>query len=104
MIGKLNSEIVLLTLSTTADGGGGALRQWSAGATVWADIEELSSTSNIAGDRSVRLRRIAARLRRRTGLALGGRVRFDDVDFDITSIEDADEDARVTLVCEEALS
>ncbi|MEO0400303.1 MAG: phage head closure protein [Pseudomonadota bacterium] len=104
MIGKLNAEVTLLTLSSVADGGGGALANWTAGAVVWADIEELSSATDIAGDRSVRLRRIAATIRQRAGLILGGRVRFDGVDFDVTSIEDADDDTRVTLVCEETLA
>ncbi|MEM6415005.1 MAG: head-tail adaptor protein [Pseudomonadota bacterium] len=103
MIGRLNSEITLLSESALADGGGGNQIAWTAGATIWADIEELSSSSNIAGDRNVRLRRIAARIRQRSGLTLGGRIRLVDTDFDITSIED-DDDGRIALICEEALS
>ena len=101
MIGALRNEITLLTVSRIADGAGGGAQVWSDSMSVFASVEQLTATSDIIGDRSVKRPRVAARIRRRSDLSLGGRFRFQGVDFTITSIEDADVQRRyVTLIGE----
>jgi head-tail adaptor len=106
MIGNLRNEITLLSPSRIADSGGGAGLVWSPdGAAIWADVRLLSSTTDVAGDRARRLKRLSARVRPRDGLAPGARLRYDGVDFEIVSIEDADaRGRRILLICEEIAS
>ena len=105
MIGALRHQVELLQGTRTQDGGGGAALVWTVSATLWADVERLSSTPDFAGDRNVRLARREAVVRRRSDLAIGGRLRFQGVDYQITSIEDADtRGTKIALICEEVLT
>lgn len=105
MIGALRHRIKFLAPLRTPDNGGGASLAWVPGALVWASVERLTSTRDFAGDRSNRLKRIAATIRRRADIVLGQRLRFDAVDYEIVSVEDADDRGRrLTLVCEEVSS
>ena len=104
MIGALRNRIEILTPSRIADGAGGAAVDWLAGPSLWAAVERLASTRDFSGDRTRRLRRLAATVRYRNDIALGDRLRFDGAVYDITSIEDGPDDRRLTLVCEEAAS
>lgn len=105
MIGTLRHKIELLTPSRDADEGGGAAISWLPGPELWARVERLTSTRDIAGDRNARLKRIAVTIRFRTDIALGQRLTFDNSDYDVVSIEsDDDRDRRLTLVCEEVVS
>ncbi|MGF1545154.1 MAG: head-tail adaptor protein [Parvularculaceae bacterium] len=102
MIGALRNEIAVLAPSATDDAAGGRALDWAPSATLWARVTRLSSVRGVDGARAVRLARIAATVRQGANVALGGRVRFAGVDYEIVSIEDADDRRRVTLVCEEA--
>ncbi|MBI1391779.1 MAG: hypothetical protein GC152_03455 [Alphaproteobacteria bacterium] len=103
MIGNLRNRIELLAASRTVDAGGGAAVGYGVAASMWARVERLPSTTGLAGDRNVRLRRAAASIRRRADLAPGDRFRFDGVDYEIMSIEDDAADRhRVLLIGEEA--
>jgi len=105
MIGALRHQVDLLTSSRIADGGGGAAIVTTISETVWANVERLTSTRNFAGDKRQRLRRIAVTIRFVTNLDLGNRIRFQDADYEIVSIEDGEaKERRLTLVCEEVLS
>lgn len=102
MIGLLRKRIDILEASRTPDEAGGASLSWTPIETVWAGLERLSSTRDFAGDRAAHLRRIAATIRFRDGIALGARVRFEAVDYEIVSIESVgDKDRKLVLVCEE---
>ena len=104
MIGTLRHKVTLLTRQRVADEGGGGAVSWLAGPDLWAEVERLTATRDFSGDRSNRLRRIAAAIRPRRDIELGMSLRFDGADYDIASIEDDGEGKRLTLVCEEALS
>ncbi|MEM8935288.1 MAG: phage head closure protein, partial [Pseudomonadota bacterium] len=98
------NKLELLTPVRLDDDAGGASISWLPGAEVWAQIQQLTSTRDYFGDRTHRLRRIAATIRHRTDIVLGWRVRFEDADYEVVSIEnDRDDRARLTLVCEEAV-
>jgi head-tail adaptor len=102
--GSLRHKVELLAAARTADEAGGASIAWSADAEIWARVERLTSTRDFSGDRDNRLKRIAVTVRWRAGLSLGARVRFEDADYEIVSIESDDgRERRVTLVCEEVL-
>jgi len=62
------------------------------------------STQDFAGDRSNRLKRIAATIRYRTDVILGQQLRFDNDNYEVVSVEDDEIGRRLTLVCEEAPS
>ncbi len=105
MIGALRTQIDILEETRVADAGGGASVSWNVGASVWARVEALSAVRGGVGDRTPPLRRVAAVIRPREGVTLGGRFRFDGADFDIVSIESDDaRPPRVTLIGEEAAS
>jgi len=101
VIGALRHESTLLSPQATPDAGGGRARIYLPDATVWAEVERLPAAADIAGDRTRRLARIAAVVRRRTGLALGMRVRFQNADYEVLSIESDEARGRLTLICEE---
>lgn len=103
MIGALRHKVEMLTPSRIDDNGGGAAIVWLPGPELWAQVERLTSTQDFAGDRSNRLKRIAATMRYRTDVMLGQRLRFDNTDYEVVSIEDEEPGRRLTLICEEAL-
>lgn len=103
MIGALRNKVEMLTPTRVDDDAGGAAIVWLPGPELWARIERLTSTQDFTGDRSNRLKRIAATMRYRTDVVLGQRLRFDNVDYEVVSIEDEDPGRRLTLVCEEVL-
>lgn len=105
MIAGLRFQIVLLARTATADEAGGASVAYAPAATVFAAVEQLSTIAARTGDRTRRLRRISAMVRSRSDFALGGRLRHQDADYEIVSIEpDDDRGRRVFLICEEVLS
>ncbi|MEM9494846.1 MAG: head-tail adaptor protein [Pseudomonadota bacterium] len=104
MIGLHRHKIELLAPVRTPDAGGGASLVWAPETALWARIDRLSSTRDFAGDRTNRLRRIAATIRQRTDIALGARIGFDGAVYEVTSIEDDAPGRRITLICEEAPS
>ncbi|MEL6362392.1 MAG: phage head closure protein [Pseudomonadota bacterium] len=107
MIGRLRHQITFLARIRTADPGGGFAVTWEATATVWANVERLASASSASGagsPRERRLKRIGATIRARSGLSLGSRIRYRGTDYEITSVEDADERGlKLLLVGEEAI-
>lgn len=104
MIGALRHKVELQTPQRVFDDGGGSTVTWTAGSSFWARIERLTSSRDFSGDRSNRLRRIAAVVRYRNDISLGDRLLFDDAAYEIVSIEDDGEGKRRTLICEEAIS
>ncbi|MEM8772640.1 MAG: head-tail adaptor protein [Pseudomonadota bacterium] len=103
MIGSLRDRIELLTALRTEDDGGGASIAWLPGPEVWAEIAQLTAVRDVAGDRSRRLKRIAATIRHRSDISLGQQLRFANDNYEIVSIETDDGRARrLTLICEEA--
>lgn len=104
MIGGLRHRIELMTLSRVDDDAGGAATLWLPGPELWAQVERLTSTRDVAGDRTNRLKRIAATIRYRTDIVLGQRIRFENDAYEVVSVESGDErDRRLTLVCEEVV-
>lgn len=101
MIGALRHKIELLTPARVNDAGGGASIVWLPGPEIWARIERLTSTQDFAGDRTNRLKRIAATIRHRTDIVLGQQIRLDVDQFEVVSIEDDGTARRMTLICEE---
>lgn len=105
MIGALRHKIELLTLSRRDDDGGGAAIAWFPGPDLWARVERLTSTRDITGDRTRRLKRIATTIRYRTDIVLGQRIRFETDVYEVASLEsDDDRDRLLTLICEEVAS
>ena len=102
MIGALRHKIDLLAATSTPDGGGGFSTDWTPVDAMWAEVERLTSTRNLLGDRTQRLRRLAVSIRYRSDVALGARIRHDGADYDVVSIEDDGDRRRLTLICEEA--
>lgn len=104
MIVGFRYQIELLQRSETRDEAGGASALWTPAATVWAGVEHLSAVGAIIGDRGRRIRRVKALVRSRPDFAIGARIRFEAVDYDIVSIESDDERGRrVFLIGEEAV-
>lgn len=104
MISLLRKRIEILAPARDADEAGGAGVAWTSVETMWAGLERLSAVRDVAGDRARHLRRIAATIRHRA-VTLGHRVRHDNVEYDIVSIETSgDRDKTLTLFCEEARS
>lgn len=102
MISVLRKRIEILAPARIGDEAGGASAAWTSVETMWAGLERLSAVRDIAGDRTRHLKRIAATIRYRN-ITLGQRVRHDNVDYDIVSIETSgDRDKTLTLFCEEA--
>ena len=105
MIGALKHQVDRLQGASMSDGGGGVAVTYSITETVWASVERLTSVRNFAGDKRQRLRRIAVTIRYLAEVDLGDRIRFQDADYEIVSIEDGDtKDRRLTLICEETVS
>ncbi|MGE0409795.1 MAG: head-tail adaptor protein [Amphiplicatus sp.] len=105
MIGQLRKRIEILAPARAPDEAGGASLLWTSVETVWAGLERLASARDFSGDRAGHLRRLAATIRFRDGIGLGARLRFDNVDYEIVSIESlGDKERFLVLTCEEALS
>lgn len=105
MIGALKHQVDRLEATFLSDGGGGVAASFGIAETVWANVERLTSTRNFAGDKRQRLRRLAVTIRFVTDIDLGDRIRFQEADYEIASIENGDtKDRRLTLICEEVLS
>ncbi len=104
MIGSLRQKIELLTSIRTPDNGGGAIIAWVTDAVHWASVERLTSTRDFVGDRSNRLKRLAATIRHDDSITLGQRIRFENEDYEVVSIESGDDRGRrLVLICEEAV-
>lgn len=104
MIGVLRYRIALLEKTEAPDGAGGVVAAYFPVRTIWAGVELLSAVAAPIGERARRLRRLKALIRARDDIALGGRVRFHDGDYEIASIEfDDDAGRRLVLTCEEVL-
>jgi len=105
VIGVLRNRIELLTFTRFDDDAGGGAVVWLPGPEIWAQVTRLTATRDVAGDRTRRLKRIAAIIRQRSDIALGQQVKFDGDNFEVVSIESDDSRARrITLICEEAPS
>ncbi len=104
MIGALRYQIDILEREEAPDGAGGAAVSWSVAKQVWAAVQLLTATPALIGERTRRLRRIKALVRTTPDYDIGGRIRIDGDDFEITSVESDDERGRrVYLICEEAV-
>jgi head-tail adaptor len=104
VIGSLRNTVILLNRVETPDEAGGASVAWEASATIFAGVELLPAIAGPADDRARRLQRLKVLVRARPGLALGGRLRAFDRDYEIVSIEsDDDRGRRLYLICEEVL-
>ncbi|MEM1396140.1 MAG: phage head closure protein [Pseudomonadota bacterium] len=104
MIGSLRNQITLLAKVEAEDSTGGRTVSWSPDADLWTRIEFLSSVSAVTGDRGVRLRRLSATIRRRASVTPGDRFRFDGTDYEVTSIEQADDSRhKIVLIGEEVV-
>lgn len=102
MIGLMRHRIEILAPTRLPDDAGGAGLAWSVFETMWAGLRRLSSARDVAGGGDRRLRRVAATVRFRPWIRAGLRLRFDDADFEIVSVESDDARERaLTLVCEE---
>lgn len=105
MIGALRNRIELLTFTRFDDDAGGGAVVWLPGPEIWAQVTQLTATRDIAGDRTRRLKRIAAIIRHRSDIALGQQIKFGGDNFEVVSIESDDARARrITLICEQVLS
>lgn len=104
MIAGFRYQIELLKRNETRDEAGGAVVAWASAAAIWAAVEHLSAIGAIIGDRGRRIRRVKALVRSRPDLAIGARIRFEAVDYDVVSIESDDERGRrVFLIGEEVV-
>ena len=105
MIGALRNKLEILVSARVSDEAGGAQIVWAPGPEIWAEIDRLSSTRDVLGDASRRLKRISARVRFRLDLAHGHRVRFENDQYEIVPIEEGEgRNRRLTLICEETAS
>ena len=105
MIGALRNRIELLTFTRFDDDAGGGDVVWLPGPEIWAQVVRLTASRDVAGDRTRRLKRIAATIRQRSDVALGQQVKFDDENYEVVSIESDDARARrITLICEQVLT
>lgn len=102
MIGQLRHRVEIRTRTLSPDGAGGAASSWMTLETAWAGLTFLASARSTEGGRDNRLKRIAATLRFRNSVKPGQRLRFNEADYDILSIETTDgKDRFMTLICEE---
>jgi len=105
VIGALRHRVELLTLSRVDDDGGGVAVSWLVGPMIWARVERLTSTRDVTGDRTHRLKRIAVTIRYRAGVVLAQQIKFDNEAYEVVSIEsDETRDRQLTLICEEGVS
>ncbi len=105
MIGALRNRIELLTFTRFDDDAGGGAVVWLPGPEIWAEVTRLTAARDVAGDRTRRLKRIAAVIRHRSDIVLGQQVKFDGDNYEVVSIESDDPRARrITLVCEQVLT
>ncbi len=104
MIGSLRHKLERLTPIYTADEGGGNAITWHPSAELWARIERLSPLRDRTAEGRRFLKRIAAEVRADSSLTEGDRLRHDQRDFEVVSIETLDERARYfVLIAEEVL-
>ncbi len=98
----MRETIALLTPAPAPDEGGGRRLDYVEGSRLWAEIARLPTTQDFLGDRRRRLRRLAVTIRTRRDIAPGARIRLAGDDYEVASIEDADDRGRrLTLICEE---
>lgn len=105
MIGALRNRIELLTFTRFDDDAGGGAVVWLPGPEIWAQVTRLTATRDVAGDRTRRLKRLAATIRQRGDIVLGQQIKFDGENYEVVSIESDDARARrITLICEQVLT
>lgn len=102
MIAGLRYQIELFALARVADEAGGASLAETSATTIWAAVERLPAAASSTGGEPVRLRRVKALIRARPGAEIGARFRFEDVAYEVVSVESDDERGRrVVLIGEE---
>lgn len=104
MIGNLKYKLMRFIAHREADAGGGANIVWEASGELWASIEQLTPLRDRSGEGRRFLKRIAAEVRADSSINEGERIRYDERDYEIVSIESSDErQRRFVLIGEEVL-
>lgn len=102
MIGSMRNKVTLLSRQSVEDGGGGRAVTWQPAEELWAAIEKLSPVRDFTGGTRRFLTRIAAEVRFDKTLEAGRRLRIDNADYEIVSVETVDErQRRLVLIAEE---
>lgn len=84
--GALNRRITLQQLAAGQDAAGQPVPTWSDVATVWASIRHPAGLQAIKGDADTSLVKASIRIRYRTGLTSGMRVKHGSEFYDIHAI------------------
>ena len=105
MIGNFRQRLTLLSRQRLDDEAGGAQIVYSPAGSLWGAVRLLSSTRDIAGNRTVRLRRIGISTRYRADITPGDRIEYAGSQYEIVSTETEDGRERlIDLVGEEVRS
>ena len=89
-IGGLRHRLVLERGVRAPDGGGGATRNWSAVAEIWAAIEPATGTESVVAEAISGRVSHAIYIRHRNDVLPAMRLRFGDRHFDIQAVLDVD--------------
>lgn len=97
--GKLNSRVTLAQRVGGADSWGQPMETWVDLASMWADIRFQSGMAALRGDATVAVARASVRIRYRTDVLPGMRLRYGATVFDIKASLPSGREY-VDLVCE----
>nr|WP_292772333.1 phage head closure protein [Mesorhizobium sp.] len=96
--GSLRRELSLQACTTVSDGLGGHTESWAEVATVFAQIEPVSTSSVFGSDQTIETVTHRITMRWRSDVSSGMRLRRQDRIFDIVTVHDPD-DSRRYVVC-----
>lgn len=98
----LNHRINIEQRSSSTDALGQPLETWTLVAAVWADVRHLSGSAALKAGGDTSLVQASIRIRQRSGLTAGMRVRYGSQTFDIQAVLPDGQQQYIDLVCEVA--
>lgn len=98
--GSLKSRVVFQTQSTTQDEVGQQLTTWADSFSAWASIKHQSGTSAIKSGADTSIVKCSIRIRHRTGINAGMRVKHGDTYYSIEAVLPDQNRVFIDLVCQ----
>ena len=102
--GKLNKRIELQSYTEAQDGYGEADKTWSTYYTTWAAIRPLTGREALIAQQVTAETTVEIRIRYKSSVTTGNRIKFGERYYDINSIVNPDERNReMILMCKEMI-